>query len=246
MTEEGERPSFEGTSPVRERLHRAVAHQIGVAIVTGALQPGKSLDNEIDASEKLKVSRSAYREAMRLLTAKGLVVSRPKTGTQVNARRRWNMLDPEVLAWFFEAEKPDAAFLRDLFELRLVVEPQAAALAAVRRSPEDLSRMRKALMEMERIGVAHEAGRQADRAFHDAVLEATGNEPLISLASTVGAAVRWTTLFKQKTLASPRDPMPEHWRVFDCIAAGGADVAREAMRALVAPAGEDTREALGG
>ena len=89
-----------------------------------------------------------------------------------------------------------------------------------------------------------DAGRTADRNFHDAVLEATSNELLVSLASTIGAAVRWTTLFKQRSRPLSRDPMPEHWRVFDCIAAGDAPAARAAMRVLVDQALKDTQKEL--
>ena len=224
-----------------ERLHGAIARKLGVAIVSGVYEPGDVLGNEVDASVQLHVSRTAYREAVRMLAAKGLVESRPKTGTRVSEKKRWSLLDPEVLAWFFEAGKPSPAFLRDLFELRMVVEPAAAALAAERRTTEDLARMRRALLEMERHGLAVEEGQVADREFHDAVIEATYNAPLITLASGIGAAVRWTTIFKQRRRKLPRDPMPDHWRVFDTIAAGGAEAARQAMHDLVALALEDTR-----
>ena len=227
-----------------ERLHGSIARKLGVAIVSGQYKPGHILENEVEASEQLNVSRSAYREAVRMLSAKGLVESRPKTGTQVTPKRRWNLLDPEVLSWYFEAGEPSPEFLRDIFELRMIVEPAAAAIAAVRRKPEDLTRMRRALTEMERHTVHVEAGQLADREFHDAVIEATYNAPLISLASSIGAAVRWTTIFKQRRRKLPRDPMPEHWRVFDTIAAGGADAARQAMTELVAQALEDTKSGL--
>lgn len=230
--------------PPRERLNAAIARRLGVAIVSGQLKPGDVLENEIASSEQLKVSRSAYREAVRALAAKGLVEARPKTGTQVSDARRWNLLDPDVLAWFFEAGAPSPRFVRDLFELRSIVEPAAAELAATRRTHEDLSRMRRALQDMERHGLADEAGQIADREFHDAVLEATRNAPLISLASGIGAAVRWTTIFKQRRRALPRDPMPAHWAVFDAIAAGGPQAAGEAMRTLVAQALEDTRSEI--
>ena len=210
-------------------------------IVSGQLAPGCALEDEITASARLKVSRSAYREAIRTLSAKGLVESRPKTGTQVTPRSRWQVLDPDVLAWMFEGGRPSPEFVRSLFELRMVVEPSAAGLAAERRSVDDLSRMRRALQEMERWTVAEEAGRVADREFHDAVLAATRNEPLMALSSSIGSAVRWTTIFKQRRRKLPRDPMPEHWRVFDAIAAGGAEAAAAAMRELVAQALEDTR-----
>lgn len=225
------------------RIHGTIAHDLGVAIVSGQYQPGETLPNEIDFSEKLKISRSAYREAIRILSAKGLVESRPKTGTRVTEEVRWNLLDPDVLAWFFETE-PSPEIVNGLFELRLIIEPAAAALAAQRRKPEDLAAMREALLEMERCGLTSEAGRSADRAFHHAVLEACGNRPLMSLASTIGAGVRWTTLYKARKNELPRDPMPDHWQVFDAIAAGGPDAARAAMETLVSAALRDTARAL--
>jgi DNA-binding FadR family transcriptional regulator len=227
-----------------ERLHGAIARKLGVAIVSGAYKPGDVLDNEVAFSEQLKVSRSAYREAVRILAAKGLVESRPKTGTQVNPRSRWNFLDPDVLSWFFEAPRPSPAFVRDIFELRMIVEPAAAALAAERRNIDDLARMRRSLTEMARHGLNAEEGRNADREFHDAVIEATRNDPLQTLASGIGAAVRWTTIFKQRRRKLPRDPMPEHWRVFDAIALGDPELARAAMTDLIRLALEDTHPAL--
>src|ERR687891_2306494 len=115
------------------RLHGAIARDLGVRIVSGRYEPGDILNGEIDASDRLKVSRTAYREAVRILAAKGLVESRPKVGTKVSAPEHWHLLDPDVLSWIFEYE-PDDKLLTDLFELRKVVEPQAAALAAVRRT----------------------------------------------------------------------------------------------------------------
>jgi DNA-binding FadR family transcriptional regulator len=225
------------------RIHGSIARTLGIAIVSGRHQPGEVLTNEIDASEQLNVSRSAYREAIRILAAKGLVESRPKTGTRVSPRARWSLLDPEVLAWFFESE-PSEAFIQELYELRMIVEPAAAALAARRRDEAQLERMRAALVLMQHETLATETGRAADRDFHDAVLEATGNAPLMTLSSSIGAAVRWTTIFKQRDRALPRDPMPEHWKVFDAIAAGRPDQAREAMERLVSFALEDTRAAI--
>ena len=92
------------------------------------------------------MSRSAYREAVQVLSAKGLVESRPKTGTRVLPRNRWNLLDPDVLAWAFSGE-PDIHFVRSLFELRAIVEPAAARLAAERRDKVDLKEMRDALAD---------------------------------------------------------------------------------------------------
>lgn len=226
-----------------ERLHGAIARDLGVAIVSGVHQPGHVLSNEIEFSERLSVSRSAYREAVRILAAKGLVESRPRTGTRVLPMARWNLLDPDVLAWLFDSE-PSEVIVDGLFELRLIVEPAAAALAAVRRTDEDLTQMRTALETMERLTLRTDEGRSADRDFHQAILAATGNPPLISLASTIGAGVRWTTLYKQRKSSLPPDPMPEHWAVFFAIEAGNGPGAREAMEFLVSDSLAQISQAL--
>jgi DNA-binding FadR family transcriptional regulator len=228
------------TTRSKERLHGSIARKLGVAIVSGRIEPGATLDTEIDSSERMAVSRTAYREAVRILAAKGLVASRPKRGTQVCARSDWHLLDPEVLSWFFESH-PSQDFVVGLFELRLIIEPAAAALAAERRTADDLARLRAALERMDLHGLAHADGQSADREFHDAVLAATRNPALVALSSSIGAAVRWTTIFKQRKRRLPRDPVPDHWRVFDAVAAGDADAARAAMQDLVSLALADTQ-----
>ncbi len=225
------------------RLRGAIAHYLGTAIVSGAIRPGERLTGEVANAEALDVSRSAYREAVQVLAAKGLVESRTKAGTRVLPRNRWNLLDPDVLAWAFSGE-PDPAFIRDLFELRAIVEPAAARLAAERRGKEDVKALRDALSSMRRHTLATEAGRAADRDFHDALLRATHNDALITLSASIGAAVNWTTQFKQRTRALPRDPVPDHARVSDAIAAGDPDAAEAAMRTLVELALEDTRNSM--
>ena len=129
------------------RVNGTVAREVGMAIVSGALKPGQVLDNEIEAASHRKVSRNTYREAMRMLVAKGLVVSRTRTGTRVSEISEWNVLDPDVLAWTFSGT-PRPEVIHALFELRSVVEPAAAALAAARRRPRQLEQMKHALAEM--------------------------------------------------------------------------------------------------
>lgn len=240
--EHAERRSERSTG---RRLHGAIAHHLGTAIVGGAIQPGERLTPEVANAAALDVSRTAYREAVRELMAKGLVESRTKAGTRVLPRKRWNLLDPDVLAWAFSGE-PDPAFVRDLFELRAIVEPAAARLAAERRDQEQVKTMRTALADMRRHTLATDAGRAADREFHDAILQASHNDALITLSASIGAAVSWTTQFKQRTRRLPRDPVPDHARVADAIAAGDPDAAERAMRALVALALDDTRHAMQG
>ncbi len=225
------------------RIHQSLARQLGTAILSGEYRPGDVLGGEIEQSLALGVSRTPYREAIRILVAKGLLESRPKAGTHVTPRERWNLLDPEVLAWMFTGT-PDPAFIRDLFELRGLLEPAAARLAAERRSPEQLSEMAAALAAMRDHGLATDEGRAADQRFHRAILAASGNLALASLASSVGAAVQWTTHFKQRASKRPRDPQPDHEAVYDAIAAADPGRADRAMTDLLRLAFEDTAAAL--
>src|ERR1700738_2802812 len=126
------------------RLHGTIARQLGILIVSGKYRPGDLLSGEIVSAEQLAVSRTAYREAVRILAAKGLVDARPKVGTRINPQSKWNLLDPDVLDWTFESE-PDLQLLDSLFELRNGVESAAAGLAATRRSSQQLQAMRAAL-----------------------------------------------------------------------------------------------------
>lgn len=230
-------------SPLKAlRLHGTIARRLGIAIVSGQYQPGDLLDGEIAASEQLAVSRTAYREAVRILAAKGLVDARPKIGTRINPKSRWHLLDPEVLVWTFASE-PEPELLYSLFELRNVVESAAAGLAATRRSKAQLKTMRLALERMAAHTLATESGRQADLDFHTALLGATGNPFIVSLTSGVSAAIHATTVFKARKGPLRRDPMPEHWRVFEAIAAKDSMMAQKEMSELIVLARQDTPSA---
>ena len=221
------------------RLHGSIARDIGVLIVTGRYRPGHILDGEVEASEQRKVSRTAYREAVRILSAKGLVNSRPRVGTRVSALEQWHLLDPDVLSWVFSGE-PEPEVLHGLFELRTIVEPAAAALAATLRNQRHLDAMRRALDAMSHFTLHVEEGRNADKDFHAALLAATANPFIVSLTNGVTAAVNALTEFKQRIAPLKRDPAPDHWRVYDAIAAKDADGARAAMGELIRLAIMDT------
>lgn len=224
------------------RLHGTVARDLGIRIVSGAVAPGEILEGEIAASEQFKVSRTAYREAIRILAAKGLVSSRPKIGTQVSPRREWHLLDPDVLAWIFEGE-PDEGLIEALFELRRIVEPDAARLAAMRRSDEQLARMKAGLDGVAQHGFDSEIGRRCDEQFHSALLEASDNDFVISLTSGVAAAIAITTAFKQHRLPAPHDALPVHLNVLEAIEAQDPQGAHDAMARLVEHGLRDTMEA---
>lgn len=193
---------------------------------------GTVLDGEIEASNGLGVSRSAYREAVRILAAKGLVDARPRYGTRVAAQAKWQLLDPDIVGWIF-AKEPPRELLVSLFELRKMIEPEAAALAAERRSPEQLENMKEALQTMFRETLHSEKGRRGDRNFHAALLLASNNPFLESLSASVTAAVTWSTIFKGRTQRLERDAVPDHARVFYAIAACDPNAARNSMLRLI-------------
>jgi DNA-binding FadR family transcriptional regulator len=214
------------------RLHGTIARDIGIEIVSGRWPPGQVLEGELEASAHLHVSRTAYREALRMLSAKGLISSRPRAGTRVSPTWEWHLLDPDVLAWLFD-DGPRPEVLHSLFELRTMVEPAAAALAAQRRRPDHLERMRHALGEMRLYTLHRPEGRRADQDFHAALLGATANPFVISLTNGVTAAVDALTKFKLRLVKVKRDPVPDHVCVFDAIRDRDAAGARQAMENLI-------------
>lgn len=222
------------------RIHGAIARAIGIEIVSGQRPPGFQFGGEIEASNALGISRTAYREAMRILAAKGMIESRPRAGTKVTPRSKWNILDPEVLAWSFEGQ-PHPDFVRGLFELREMIEPGAAALAARRRTEDHLLLLKASLDGMTRHHLETLEGQAADQRFHRTLFAATANEPLVALASTIGAAVHWTTRFKTREGPLSRDPVPDHYRVYEAIARGQPSAASEAMHVLIRRALKDMK-----
>lgn len=229
--------------PQARRLHGKIADQLGIAILAGEHPPGSLLPTEVQASQHRGVSRAAYREAIRILAAKGMVDCRPKAGTRVTPRASWQLLDPEVLSWVFSS-KPSEDFVQGLFELREMIEPQAAALAAKRRTTDQLAVMGHALQEMARYGLATSEGRAADQVFHAEILKATANEPLITLSATIRAAIEWTNIFKQRRKRLERDPLPEHRHLYAAIANGDGERAAAASRELIRLALLDTKKSM--
>ena len=214
------------------RVHGSIARDIGTAIVSGRLRPGEVLESELEASAHRHVSRTAYREALRMLSAKGLISSRPRAGTRVSQTSEWHLLDPDVLTWLF-SDAPRPEVLHSLFELRTTVEPAAAALAAARRRSVHLDRMQGALDDMRRYTLHRPEGRRADHEFHSCLLAATLNPFVISLTNGVAAAVDALTLYKLRLAKVDRDAVPDHVRVFRAIRDKDAEGAREAMENLI-------------
>jgi DNA-binding FadR family transcriptional regulator len=229
----------------RRSLHGQVAHDIGARIIRGDLAPGITLPNEADLSAELNVSRTALREAIKLLAAKGLVESRPKTGTRIRPRASWNMLDPDVLSWLVS----DAAFedyADDLFEMRRVVEPAAAAIAASRGDKAAIAEIEGAYRDMAAAGEDIEAGVEPDLRFHKGILAATGNEFIAPLGALIASALATSFRISSSPPGAKLNSLPRHEAVLNAITAGDPERARNAMTTLLSDAMEDYRLAIGG
>ena len=219
-------------------LHGQVAHNIGRRIVEGTIPEGALLPREAELATQFGVSRQAIREALKVLAAKGLVASRRRTGTHVQPRSSWNLLDPDVLAWH-PPERIPPDFLKDLVELRRLIEPAAAERAATRASPADIAAIGTALEAMRAAVDDRAAFIEADMEFHALVSAASGNvlfdrlsamyAPLLGASFSLQGRIRTRDMVESDTL-------PRHTAVFEAIAARDPDAARQAMEALLASA----------
>ncbi len=216
-------------------LHGQVVHELGRRIAGGDYPPEQVLPNEEELCLQLGVSRTALREAVKVLAAKGLVESRPRIGTRVRARQAWNMLDPDVLAWRC-ATGPDSQFLLHLTEMREIFEPAAAALAARNRTPAQLADIEAAYEAMAAAQTIADWVR-ADLAFHRAVLEATNNPLLIPLAAMTGSALETLLGMTARTARDFRMALPDHGKVLDAIRTADEQTALHRMAGLLS----DTR-----
>jgi len=213
-------------------VHGSLASEIGLRIVRGDYPPGTILPNEAKWSEIFEVSRSAVREAIKMLMAKGLLSSRPKIGSWVEPRERWNLLDRDVLSWY--AASPDReVFLKTVQEFRHIIEPEATALAAARRSDEQMAEITRALNDMANAPTLEERT-QADTRFHMAILRASGNELLVPLGVLIESAL--SHLFVHTTREEPRLEQAQrlHAAIERMVRLKRPAAARNAVRRLLA------------
>ncbi len=217
-------------------------HEIGLRIVRGELAVGETLNVE-ELGERFDVSRTVIREALRVLSAKGLVDARPKRGTFVRDRENWNLLDPDVLEWRFKAAA-DTTVYEQLAEVRAIVEPAGAALAAQRSTRADLRLMERALEDMAAAGDDPAALTEADLRFHRALLGAAHNELLEQLEIVIEIGLRARDTLVHGHRVSPRASVRAHRRVLDAVRAQDPEGARRAMLDLLEMAAEDVRKVL--
>lgn len=224
-------------------LHHTVVDQIGKKIVRGEFQPGEALPNADDLSKMMGISRTVLREAVKVLAGKGLVVSRPKTGTRVRPRGDWNFLDSDILLWRY-AEGPTETDVNALFELRRAIEPMAAALAAKNATPDQIDTINAALAEMEVAGDDGALFAEPDLVFHRTILRMTGNELIGSLGALIATALMMSFRLSDANPAGHRHSLPMHREVVRRIIDGDGPGARDTVSALIDGAEHDVRRGL--
>lgn len=216
-----------GRSPGRanRNLTYTLLDQVGRAIVTGAYDT-MSFPTEADIAKHHGVSRSVTREALKMLTAKGLLTAAPRRGTTVMPPTAWNLFDGDVLRWILERSF-SLELLRQFSQLRAAIEPAAAALAAEAADDIAISRIASAYEWMERSG---DDGLDADIAFHIAILRASGNPFFFQFRGVVETALRYSLGFS----AQGHEPtLDTHRAVLDAIRSRDAIRARTTMEAVV-------------
>ena len=190
------------------------------------------MPTEPEPGSDIAPSRSVYREALKYLSAKGLIEARQRSGTRVSPRSAWNLLDPDILRWAL-AGRIDEDFVKNLFELRLFIEPNAARLAALRRTPAQLVQIRHALAGLESHVPYSDRIIQADLDYHSLILDAAGNPALTCLKSVIISTLLWSMrLQKNKKPALFSVALADHQRVYRAIEEQNGDQAAAFMTSL--------------
>ena len=231
------------TSLQRQNLSGQVVGEIGLSIMRGEFKPGDTLSSESELSLQFHVSRPVMREALKILSAKGLIESRPRTGTKVRPRADWNILDPEVIGWLYEVG-PDRSFLDALCEVRLMFEPAAARIAAARATGEEIKTIGECYRRIEEGVNALETYIPADLAFHAAICAAAHNEMLQKITETLTTSLHMSRVVTSRLPGANLAAMPLHWSVAEAIRKGDEQAAEEAMRELVILTTSDIQRAL--
>ena len=226
-----------------KNVHGNTVDMLGEAIIAGQYAVGSSMPPEPVLCEELGVSRTVIREAVKSLIAKGLVTTGPKVGTRVQPSDAWNWFDPDVIIWQSKAGLT-ADFLRDLQDLRRVVEPAAVRLAAERATAQDIAEIEAAYEGMRK--AVEEGGDYVkhDLRFHQGLLKACKNRMLVQMSKALSALLRTSFEISTTRADGPRQSLPLHRAVLDAVIARNPARAEKAIVVLIDGAHEDIEQVL--
>lgn len=222
-------------------FHAHLVDRLGREIVSGQIGLDGTLPREDELCARYGVSRTVIREATKTLQALGLIVTGPRVGSRVQPISAWRLLDPQVMGWMTDADMA-SGFQRDLLELRGMIEPTAAGLAAERGTDEQIAEITAAMAGMTAADdkPAHQT---ADYRFHEAILEASGNLLLIQLKPILQAVLKASFGLSMHDLKRARASLAIHRVVTDAIVSRDAERARRTMAELIAVARADMENA---
>ncbi len=226
-------PNLDGeNAPLQlgRNLTYGMLDSLGRAIVTGHYE-GEAFPTEAELAKQHGVSRSVTREAVKMLTAKGLLSARPRQGTVIQSAAAWNLFDTDVLRWLLE-RKFSVELLKHFNQLRVAIEPESAALAARFGDDSDRANISAGLARMEAAEAGNDDTLEADIAFHVAILRASKNPFYAQFREVVATALRTSIRFTNR-IKGRSASLADHAAVRDAIAARDPDGARNAMRALI-------------
>ncbi|QOZ52485.1 FadR/GntR family transcriptional regulator [Bradyrhizobium sp. CCBAU 53338] len=227
------------------KLHDSVMEMLARRIISGVYPAETTLPNETELCEQLSVGRSSLREAVRVLTDKGMLVVQRRIGTRVTPSSQWNRLDGDLIRWTAHAA-PDQQFMWSLLEARRIFEPAAAELAATRATAADLARIEAGYMGMVGSWKGGDAENlvEADIAFHRAILDSTKNVVLMQMVSIIEAALRAGFRHTTNTSRTPEVALDAHFQVLEAIRLRNPEQARSRMTVLMDWTAKDLESSL--
>lgn len=205
-----------------------IVQRLGDEIVSGKYAGDAPFPTEAVLCEEYDVSRSVMREAVKMITSKGMLSARPRRGTKVTQEENWNLLDPDVLTWLLKRDV-SIPLMIEFTQARIGIEPEAAALAAQNATEEQKHAIKAAIENMEKAERGESDPLETDIAFHLAVLEGSNNRFLIQLDGLIETALRFSIRMTNRLKGVRVASVTEHKDVADAILAGDAVKARAAM-----------------
>jgi DNA-binding FadR family transcriptional regulator len=214
---------------------RHIVQSLGKSIALGEYPQGQPLKAEAELCEEFDASRTVLREAVKMLTAKGMLDARPRRGTIVLPESQWNLSDPEILNWLLD-RKGSLPIISEFADMRLAIEPAAAGLAAANLTPETRDTLLKAIERMRAAARGEDDHLDADIAFHVGILEASANRFFWNMRHTIEVALRFSIRITNQRKGVEKASVEDHQRILDHILARDPVAAENEMRTLLAEA----------
>lgn len=215
----------------KHNLTHQLTHSLGISIVKGEYSVGEGLPSEADICVAYDVSRSATREAVKMLSAKGLISSRPKQGIRVMPEHSWNMFDTDVLTWILNS-RPSINLLKEFTQVRFAIEPKAAALAAQQATEEQLEEIAIAVQRMHDAEDGLDDPLDATIAFHTSILLASGNRFFSQLTDFISTALRVSIRYTNRN-SHAHNSVERYSKILDSISNGKVDASANALTKML-------------